>query len=42
MHPGGVVVGLGDGSIRFVSETINLRTWQRLAHRRDGQSVGDF
>ena len=42
MHPGGVVVGLGDGSIRFVSETINLRTWQRLANRRDGQSVGDF
>jgi type II secretory pathway pseudopilin PulG len=25
-HPGGVQVGLGDGSVRFVSETINAKT----------------
>ena len=42
MHPGGVHVALGDGSVRFVSETINLLTWQRLAHRDDGNPVGDF
>ena len=30
-HPGGVQVGLGDGSVRFVSETIDLFTWQALS-----------
>ena len=30
-HPGGVNVLLGDGSVRFVSETINLNTWQALS-----------
>jgi prepilin-type processing-associated H-X9-DG protein len=42
MHPGGVNIALGDGSIRFVNETINLLTWQRLGNRRDGQPVSDF
>ncbi len=42
MHPGGVNVGLGDGSVRFVSETVNLLTWQRLAQRSSGQPAGEF
>jgi len=29
-HPGGVNAVLGDGSVRFVSETIVLKTWQAL------------
>ena len=29
-HSGGVNVNLGDGSVRFVSETIGLATWQAL------------
>jgi prepilin-type processing-associated H-X9-DG protein len=38
-HPGGVNVALGDGSIRFVTETIDGVTWQRLGARNDGQPV---
>jgi hypothetical protein len=30
-HPGGVQVMLGDGSVRFVSQTIALATWRGLA-----------
>ncbi len=41
-HPGGVNAALGDGSVRFISETINLSTWHFLAHRQDGNPVGDF
>jgi prepilin-type N-terminal cleavage/methylation domain-containing protein/prepilin-type processing-associated H-X9-DG protein len=42
MHPGGVNAALGDGSVRFISETINLLTFQRLGNRKDGQVVGQF
>jgi hypothetical protein len=38
-HPGGVNVALGDASVRFISETIDLLTWQCLGGRRDGQAV---
>jgi prepilin-type N-terminal cleavage/methylation domain-containing protein len=38
-HPGGVNVALGDASIRFVSETVDWVTWQRLGSRADGQAV---
>ncbi len=42
-HPGGAMVGLLDGSTRFVSETIDFTTvYQRLGQRNDGQSVGEF
>ncbi len=30
-HPGGVNVAMADGAVRFVSDTINLATWQALA-----------
>lgn len=30
-HPGGVGLLLGDGSVRFVSNSINLNTWQALS-----------
>jgi len=29
-HPGGVQVALMDGSVRFVSETIDIETWQAV------------
>ena len=35
-HPGGLNVALCDGSVRFVSYSVNLETWRRLGHRRDG------
>ncbi|GAA4426346.1 DUF1559 domain-containing protein [Bremerella cremea] len=37
LHPGGVNVAMGDGSVRFVPETVNLLTWQRMGNARDGQ-----
>jgi prepilin-type N-terminal cleavage/methylation domain-containing protein len=40
-HPGGSQFALGDGSIRFCSETINVITFLQLAHRADGQLTGD-
>lgn len=39
MHPGGVNVAVADASVRFVSETIDLVTWQRLGARADGNPV---
>ena len=41
-HTGGVVVGLGDGSVRFVSESIAFPTWQALASREGGEIVAEF
>ncbi|MCA9205692.1 MAG: DUF1559 domain-containing protein [Planctomycetales bacterium] len=42
MHPGGVNALLGDGSVRFVTSTVNLLTFQRLGNRQDGQPLGDL
>jgi prepilin-type N-terminal cleavage/methylation domain-containing protein/prepilin-type processing-associated H-X9-DG protein len=42
MHTGGVNVCLADGSVRFISDSINLFTWQCLGNARDGQVLGDF
>ena len=41
-HPGGVNVALADGSIRFVSETINLITWRSLGTRAGEEVLGEF
>jgi prepilin-type processing-associated H-X9-DG protein len=38
-HPGGVNVALGDASVRFVSETVDLTTFQRMGARDDGLPV---
>ncbi len=42
MHTGGVQVALGDGSVRFVSQTIDLPLWQGLATMSGGEVVGDY
>jgi len=39
LHPGGANFVLADGSTRFISETINTTTLQRLVSRKDGQTV---
>ncbi len=36
-HPMGLHVAFGDGSVRFISETIDLQIWQRMGNRADGQ-----
>lgn len=41
-HPGGANVSLCDGSVRFVTETIDLPTWRNLHDRLDGQVLGEF
>ncbi len=41
-HPGGAQFVFADGSTRFLSETIEYETYQRLGDRRDGRPVGSF
>jgi prepilin-type processing-associated H-X9-DG protein len=41
-HPGGVNVALGDGSVRFVSESIELETWRALGTCAGGEIPGEF
>ncbi len=41
-HTGGVYVVLGDGSVRFVSENINLDTWRGLSTRAGREVLGEF
>ncbi|MES2790712.1 MAG: DUF1559 domain-containing protein [Planctomycetota bacterium] len=41
-HVGGVHALLGDGAVRFVSENINLQTWQDLGIANDGRVIGEF
>jgi len=41
-HSGGVFVLLGDGSVRFVSNSIAITTWRALATRAGDEAVGDF
>jgi prepilin-type processing-associated H-X9-DG protein len=38
-HPGGVNAALCDGSVRFISETIDGLTWQYLGARADDKAV---
>lgn len=39
-HFGGINVAMGDGGVRFVSNTISLTTWQRACDADDGQPLG--
>ncbi len=41
-HSGGAHFMLGDGSIRFVNQSIEQATLRRLANRSDGEPVSDF
>ena len=41
-HPGGGNICLGDGSVRFVSENINLILWAELSSIAEGEVVGEF
>jgi prepilin-type N-terminal cleavage/methylation domain-containing protein len=41
-HTGGVNATLGDGSVRFISESADWRTLKWLAASQDGNTIGDF
>ena len=39
LHPGGVNVGLCDGSVRFVKDTIDRPTWRALGSMKGGEVI---
>jgi prepilin-type processing-associated H-X9-DG protein len=39
-HTNGTNVGLGDGSVRFISQGITAVTWARACDPRDGNALG--
>jgi len=41
-HPNGANFALADGGVRFVSNNVNLTTYQALGTREDGESLADF
>ena len=41
-HPGGINVALADGSVRFLSETLDMETLRRLGAADDRQTVSEF
>lgn len=41
-HPGGGHVCMGDGSVRFISENINLLLFAELSSISEGEVVGEF
>jgi prepilin-type N-terminal cleavage/methylation domain-containing protein len=41
-HSGGVQVLFGDGGVRFVTDNIDLATWQALGSPAGGEVVGNF
>jgi prepilin-type processing-associated H-X9-DG protein len=42
MHPGGVNLGFADGNVTFISQNINLTTWQALASIDGGEIATDY
>ncbi len=40
LHPGGANVLMGDGSVRFIKQSINLLVWQALSSRAGGEVIG--
>jgi len=42
IHSGGAHVGLADGSVRFLSEGIDIQALYNLANRNDGSPLGEF
>jgi prepilin-type N-terminal cleavage/methylation domain-containing protein/prepilin-type processing-associated H-X9-DG protein len=38
-HPGGVNVGMADGSVKFIKNSISLNTWRAISTSRGGEVV---
>lgn len=41
-HKGGVQILLADGSVRFLSDNVNMQTARNLANKDDGNVLGEF
>ena len=41
-HPGGCQFVFADGSVHFLSESINYETYQKLGDRRDREVIGEY
>jgi prepilin-type N-terminal cleavage/methylation domain-containing protein len=41
-HPDGVQVCLGDASVRFISDSINIDTWRALSTTQGGEVPGEY
>lgn len=42
MHSGGVNAVMGDGAVRFIGDSVDLVTFQRLGNRNDNEPIGEF
>jgi hypothetical protein len=42
LHPGVALVGLGDGSVRGISNTVRVDVWQALFSRDGGEAAGEY
>jgi prepilin-type N-terminal cleavage/methylation domain-containing protein len=40
-HPTGVNAGLGDGSVRFIGNSVSLATWRALGSRSNGEQMAN-
>jgi prepilin-type processing-associated H-X9-DG protein len=41
-HPGGVNMILGDGSVHFIKDHIELATWRALSTRGECEALGSY
>ncbi len=41
-HSSGVNVGMADGSVRFIHDSVSIQTWRTLGTRSDGQVLSDY
>jgi prepilin-type N-terminal cleavage/methylation domain-containing protein/prepilin-type processing-associated H-X9-DG protein len=39
LHPGGANILLGDGSVRFIKQSVNLLTWAAMSSRSNGEVI---
>lgn len=42
LHPGGVLAGLADGSVRFISDSVDSTLYAYLGSRKDGNVIGEY